>query len=240
MQEKYGFIYIWYDRKHQRYYLGRHWGTENDGYICSQSNMRNNFKNRPEDFKRRIVSIVNDKQALVEEEQRWLNMINIEELGKKYYNINNRATTPTMRGRKHSAETVQKIRSKNIGKTRTEETKQKLREANAIQFANPEQRESRKQKGLKNWSDCKYREHMIKVHSGKKQTAEQVAKRVNSNKKRWKTTPKKGVPKSDIEKQRISLMSKGKIWINNGIKSIRINKTDTIPEGFSLGRSFII
>ena len=155
MQEKYGFIYIWYDRKHQRYYLGRHWGTENDGYICSQSNMRNNFKNRPEDFKRRIVSIVNDKQALVEEEQRWLNMIDVEELGKKYYNINNRATTPTMRGRKHSAETVQKIRSKNIGKTRTEETKQKLRK--------PKSEEHKKK-----LSKSKSEEHKKKLSESKK------------------------------------------------------------------------
>ena len=44
MQEKYGFIYIWYDRKHQRYYLGRHWGTENDGYICSSNKMREDRK----------------------------------------------------------------------------------------------------------------------------------------------------------------------------------------------------
>jgi len=202
--EKEGFIYIWFDRKHKRYYIGCRWGNINDKYICSSPWMKKAYKYRPEDFKRKILTLVyTNKTDLLDEEYKWLCKIKKEELGKKYYNINNRATTPTMRGRKHSAETVQKIRSKNIGKTRTEETKQKLREANAIQFANPEQRESRKQKGLKNWSDCKYREHMTKVHSGKKQTAEQVAKRVNSNKKRWETTPKKGVPKSDIEKQRI-------------------------------------
>lgn len=30
---KYGFIYLWYDRKHKRYYIGAHWGLKNDGYI---------------------------------------------------------------------------------------------------------------------------------------------------------------------------------------------------------------
>ena len=34
---KYGFVYIWYDRKHHRYYIGCHWGTIDDGYICSSN-----------------------------------------------------------------------------------------------------------------------------------------------------------------------------------------------------------
>ena len=33
--EKYGFVYIWFDRKHKRYYIGCHWGHEDDGYVCS-------------------------------------------------------------------------------------------------------------------------------------------------------------------------------------------------------------
>ncbi len=32
MKQKYGFIYLWRDRKHNRYYLGSHWGSEDDGY----------------------------------------------------------------------------------------------------------------------------------------------------------------------------------------------------------------
>lgn len=53
--EKYGFVYIWYDRKHKRYYIGAHWGHENDGYVCSSSWMKKAYKNRPEDFKRKIL-----------------------------------------------------------------------------------------------------------------------------------------------------------------------------------------
>jgi hypothetical protein len=26
---EYGIVYLWYDIKHQRFYLGSHWGTEN-------------------------------------------------------------------------------------------------------------------------------------------------------------------------------------------------------------------
>ena len=41
--EKYGFVYIWYDRKHKRYYIGSHWGSEDDGYICSSTHMNHAF-----------------------------------------------------------------------------------------------------------------------------------------------------------------------------------------------------
>jgi hypothetical protein len=86
--EKYGFVYIWFDRKHKRYYIGSHWGTENDGYICSSTWMRNPYKRRPQDFKRRILSKVTTNRAdLLKKEYEWLSLICKEELGKKYYNF---------------------------------------------------------------------------------------------------------------------------------------------------------
>lgn len=36
---KYGFVYLWFDRKHKRYYVGCHWGTTEDGYVCSSSDV---------------------------------------------------------------------------------------------------------------------------------------------------------------------------------------------------------
>lgn len=53
-----GFVYIWRDRKHKRYYIGSHWGTPDDGYICSSPWMRQAYKHRPLDFKRRVLNIV--------------------------------------------------------------------------------------------------------------------------------------------------------------------------------------
>lgn len=85
--EKYGFVYIWRDRKHSRYYIGCHWGTEDDGYICSSTWMRKAYKRRPQDFKRRILSKVIIREKLYLEEQRYLNMIKKEEVKTKYYNI---------------------------------------------------------------------------------------------------------------------------------------------------------
>ena len=54
--EKYGFVYIWRDRKHKMFYIGCHWGTEDDGYVCSSNRMRNAYNRRPNDFKRKIIS----------------------------------------------------------------------------------------------------------------------------------------------------------------------------------------
>ena len=88
--EKYGFVYIWFDSWRKMYYVGSHWGTEEDGYICSSKRMRDAYKRRPNNFKRRILKrIYNSKQDLLNEEYRYLSAMNTNELGKKYYNLTN-------------------------------------------------------------------------------------------------------------------------------------------------------
>ena len=87
-KEKYGFVYIWRDRKHARYYVGCHWGYEDDGYICSSSWMKQAYQRRPQDFKRRILSrIYTNRKDMFEKEYQWLCLIKSEELGKRYYNV---------------------------------------------------------------------------------------------------------------------------------------------------------
>ena len=85
--EKYGFIYIWYDCKRKMYYIGSHYGTEVDGYICSSNRMRDAYRRRSQDFKRRIIKNKIDRSNLLEEEHKWLQLIPDDELGKKYYNL---------------------------------------------------------------------------------------------------------------------------------------------------------
>jgi hypothetical protein len=76
MSEKYGFIYVWFDKKYKRYYVGSHWGNENDGYVCSSRMMRQSYNRRSDDFKRRIVKrIYTNRKDLLIEEERWLSMI---------------------------------------------------------------------------------------------------------------------------------------------------------------------
>ena len=85
--EKYGFVYIWYDRKHKRYYIGCHWGTEDDGYICSSNWMNTSYNRRTADFKRKIIVKTYIREELFELESQYLNMIKPGEFGKKYYNF---------------------------------------------------------------------------------------------------------------------------------------------------------
>jgi len=91
LTDKYGFVYIWRDRKHNRYYVGSHWGTEDDGYVCSSSWMTQAYLRRPEDFKRRILKkVTTNRKDLFAEEDRYLAMMKTEELkGPRYYNIHN-------------------------------------------------------------------------------------------------------------------------------------------------------
>lgn len=86
--DKYGFVYIWYNSWKQKYYIGCHWGNETDGYVCSSKSMRESHKRNPQNFKRRILKkIYTNKQDLLEEEHKWLSLIKDSELGKKYYNL---------------------------------------------------------------------------------------------------------------------------------------------------------
>lgn len=129
--EKEGFIYIWYDRKHKKYYLGCHYGTINDGYICSSNNMRNNYKNRPKDFKRRILKRKIKKEELLSEEHKWLSLIKDHELGKKYYNLYTTNTALRLawaaaKGRKQTIEEKEKRAESLRGKKRTLETRKKI------------------------------------------------------------------------------------------------------------------
>lgn len=109
---KTGFIYIWFDRKYKRYYVGSHLGTEDDGYICSSTWMKSSYKRRPEDFKRRVLKREIEKKFLKEQEYEWLRLIKTEELGKKYYNLNNKK--------------ILKPGNWPEGKARSEETRRKI------------------------------------------------------------------------------------------------------------------
>lgn len=88
MSAKYGFVYLWRDRKYNRYYVGCHWGTVDDGYICSSNWMRNSYKNRPQDFRRRILRTgITDRAQMYLEEHKVFQRIKPEEIKIRYYNL---------------------------------------------------------------------------------------------------------------------------------------------------------
>lgn len=121
-----GFVYIWRDRKRNKYYIGSHYGELNDGYVCSSVNMIKAYKKRPDDFKRRILffSETINVKPLRQEEQKWLNLIQDTELGDKYYNLKKNAEG---RGNyKASEETKRKMTLSKLGTRRTAHQKRNL------------------------------------------------------------------------------------------------------------------
>lgn len=146
MQEKYGIVYIWRDKKYKRFYIGCHWGFDEDGYICSSVWMKSAYKRRPEDFKKRILKKIHtNKKDLFEAESYFLNKIKKEEFGKKYYNLKNNIrhwssnideynstrekisqSQKNKPGRKWSEESKKKLSNTLTGRKLLEETKNKL------------------------------------------------------------------------------------------------------------------
>jgi hypothetical protein len=135
---KYGFVYIWYDRKHRRYYVGCRWGDERDGYICSSPWMKASYQKRPTDFKRRILArVFTNRRDLLTEEYRWLSMMKTEELhGTRYYNIHNRHFSHWSSDDARRAQVSEKISKTNRGnpklsfpRPKSKEHRQKLSNA---------------------------------------------------------------------------------------------------------------
>lgn len=158
MQEKYGFVYIWYDRKRKMYYIGSHWGAEDDGYICSSNRMRDAYRRRPEDFKRRILNRFYDKSETFQKEREWLKAVNKQdryynhvfdvyhwllsketsEIAKAKMSKSKMGRTSPRKGIKLSEETKEKLRVANTGKKYSDETKRKKSEAMKGKVYSPE------------------------------------------------------------------------------------------------------
>ena len=190
-KEKYGFIYIWRDKKYSKYYVGRHWGTVDDGYICSSPNMRNNLNNRPSDFKRKILSKVFTKEELVNEEQRWLNMIKPSECLTKYYNRSLKASTPTHFGFKHSKKTKMKMSKASKGKKKTEEHKEKIRQSLLGKKLTEEHKANIKKNHNRDYSDPVFKKKMKQLANNR--TPETLAK-ISANSKRLHAEGRVGRP----------------------------------------------
>ena len=188
--EKYGFVYIWRDKGKNRYYIGAHWGSEDDGYICSSTWMRNSYNRRKCDFRRHILFKCNDIKEIFDKEYEWLKLIPKEELGKKYYN-NVIFNYNNGRGRIVSDYTKEKQSKSASGRKASEETKEKLR--NRVYSEETKKKMSEAKKGK------------TSVRKGSTLTKEQKKKISNTNKL-------KGI-KPDYT-------GKGTHWYNNGIISL--------------------
>lgn len=237
MEKKYGIIYLWYDRKHKRFYLGAHWGIESDGYICSSNWMKKSFKRRPNDFKRRVLETnISSKSEMFLREDRWLSLIKDEELGNKYYNLQKHWKHWSRSNKKHLSvkqkisESVKKLHQDPVYREkflegrkklppRSEEAKEKTAKANRGKKRSEEtkQKISRAHKGKKRGplSD-EHRKNVSESLKGSKnpfygkQHDPELKKRMNE---KTSNTMKGRMPKN------LSMIHQP--WWNNGIRNTR-------------------
>lgn len=228
--QKTGFIYIWHDTKRNMFYIGCHYGTEDDGYICSSNRMRDAFRRRPNDFKRRVLKRNIDRKVLLEEEYKWLQLIPNEQLGKRYYNISKKHfghwSTDSNRnktiGQKISEATTGKSRNK--GKIPSEETRKKISDALKGKPLGYIRTEETRKKISENNKKAQA-ERRIGMH-GKKHTEETIQKMKINN-----------AMNNPEHRLKISQAKKGIKWLSNDIdKKMAVPGTDKffnlINEGY--------
>ena len=200
LKEKYGFVYLWRDRKHKRYYVGCHWGSIDDGYICSSSNMNSAYKRRPNDFKRKILkNNIDEKKKILIEEYHYLSKIKKEELGKKYYNLNNHhfghwSTNEQIKMTVGEKISMSPNRAANIAKALTGkklslETKEKLRQAN---LGKKYSKEVNAKKGINN-RDYSDKIFVEKMSLAAKNRSEETRKKISDNNKKIQAEGKIGM-----------------------------------------------
>jgi hypothetical protein len=221
-----GFVYLWYDRKNKRFYLGSHWGKEDDGYICSSNWMYNTYKRHPEHFKRRIIArITSSRRDLMFEELRWLYMISESEIKTKYYNLNVRGTGHWSLDEDQRKTVSQKMRQSIIDKFAQDPSyKEKIRQAAIKQkedpiyrqkqldgirakVQDPDYREKRRQSANRQWQDPAFQE-TIRKSRAKTHSDPEFRKRMSKTKMGQKHT--------EETKQKM----KGRIPWNKGTKGV--------------------
>lgn len=181
---KYGFVYIWRDKKHKRYYVGAHWGTIDDGYICSSGWMMKAYNRRAGDFKRRIIKTnITSRPETFIEEMKYLSLIKPEELKRKYYNLNIKNNEAWYK----YPENVKKISEKISHRTKEAMNDPKVRERylEGLKFRNTRSSDSNVRE--------KRRKSMIGKNVGKD----------NSESIRISAEMRRGVPLTEVHKQKL-------------------------------------
>lgn len=185
MTEKYGFVYIWRDRKHNRYYIGSHWGSVDDGYICSSKWMKHAIKRRPEDFKRRIIKTINSSRSdMYDIEEHFLLMIREEELRVKYYNLRRFAKHWASSNEYDKKKIEDKISEKTKAAMQRDDVRNNLIEGIKTRdnkSSNPEVREKRRQSMIKTMA-TKFPDRKVRPKFGSDEYRENMA---NKTKTRW-------------------------------------------------------
>ena len=247
-----GFVYLWRDKKHNRYCIGSHFGSLNDQYITSTGYMLRAYKKRPEDFKRRILyyHYSEDRKELLEKEQHFLNMIKDGELFhtskpyNKYYNIKKNAAGL-------SGKVASDLRTAYWESDRSKEHREKL--SNMFKTNNPHiegfswnrgekcpQISEGRKKGKKPYIPKEQRSAMTKecwergVYDNRPAMTEEHKAKISAS-----NTGKK---QTDYQKQRVSETQKGKI-VSKETKQLisdTVNKIDSCKYCNFIGKTISV
>lgn len=228
--EKYGFVYIWFDKKHKRFYIGSHWGNIDDGYICSSSWMKQAYDRRPSDFRRRILKRDILREHILKEEQRWLNMVSRDELGRRYYNLNGNCLYHWHNDPDKRLTVGQKISKANKGRVSpakgipcSEERKQRLSDLH---------------KGVpKNYNRSVETRAKISQNSKRLQAEGRVGMCGRTHSEDTKQLMSKNNAMNDpINRQKVADAKKGIRWLTNGVtKKMAVPGTDKFDSLINIG-----
>jgi hypothetical protein len=227
-QEKSGFIYIWRDKKHNRYYVGCHWGFEDDGYICSSSWMRQAYLHRPKDFKKRYIKRnIMKRDEMFNEELRYLHMIKPEEIKIRYYNLNIRNNEIWHKYPENIKTIGQKISLMKTGKNTGP------RDASVGKNISLSKTESFKKRRLENENGKAFTQEHIenmrqsKLEANHKQTDEWKKAQSELLKEQWNSGQRNRNPGplSDEHKLKLSIANKGKQLKQSQIDLLKINNS---------------
>lgn len=193
-KDYFGFVYIWLDRKRKMFYIGSHMGDKDDGYVCSSKVMREAYRRRQKDFRRKIIywHSNNDKRRLLEIEQKWLMLIPKGQLGSRYYNLS--------RGGNGGWGEIMKEHWKD------ENYRTKTITSQTTAQNQPEQKQKLSEASKQSWQDPSYRETIVqslKDRKGEKRSEEAKESYSKSVKGLW-TDPEYRTRMSQAAKNRKS------------------------------------
>lgn len=128
------FVYKWIDKGLGKYYIGAHKGTIDDGYICSSKLMLEQYRKRPFDFFREILSYHNSFPEALTEEARLQLLVNAAK-NPDYYNQHNGNGKYYLKA--HTEETKKRFSEMRIGKDLSRQRGRPKSEAHRNAFKGP-------------------------------------------------------------------------------------------------------
>ena len=184
------FVYRWHDKLYDKFYIGSHKGTVDDGYICSSEVMLAEYNQRPNDFEREIISVHESYNDALQHEVFLLQSLDVKH-NVQYYNRHNGngKVYPAIVGRVKSLKERKRLSIALTGKKRSEESKRKQSETNKGKTLSPEQK-AKISAGVKkfyndNPNAAEAKAKLRKWNVGKKLSEEHKQKIRESLKKDW-------------------------------------------------------